>query len=143
MGHDLLKRYRKDTTSSSILCCSIGACRHHQSRREKPTWSGRGKLERGRGVGEGCGGSPRPGEKPGASAAPRPRREGRPRPDTGEPLRRGPPAQPRLFSSKQVVCGCSGSVSENRREEPPRPGRREPSAEPSSAALGPLKSQVF
>ena len=79
--------------------------------------SWRGGAESGRGVG-----SPRPGEKPGASAAPRPRREGRPRPDTGEPLRRGPPAQPPLFSSKQVACSCSGSVSENRREEPPPPG---------------------
>lgn len=113
--------------------------RHHQSRREKPTWSGGGKLERGRGGGDWWG-SPRRGEKPGASAAPRPRREGRPPPDAAEPLRRGPPARPRVFQ-QTVVCSCSGSVSENPRQEPPHPGRQEPSAEPSSAALGPLKSQ--
>lgn len=76
--------------------------RHHQSRREKPTWSGGGKLERGRGGGDWWG-SPRRGEKPGASAAPRPRREGRPRPDAAEPLRRGPPARPRVFQQTSRV----------------------------------------
>lgn len=38
MGHDLLKRYHRDTTSSSIPCCCVGARRH-------PGWSDSSFIE--------------------------------------------------------------------------------------------------
>lgn len=69
MGHDSLKRYRKDTTSSSILCCSIGARRHPgcpvtaaswrqlgqaSVQRSKSTTKGITSVSKGRLVAHGC-----------------------------------------------------------------------------------------